>query len=104
MLMVFAPWPGSFWSTPVTGPGDFTNGLIWAGPDSKVKTYTLFGDNPAYKEYHWHGLQLLWGNAYILAGVALLAIALWLGFRLRNKPAAPEPAPAPSVSVDSSVP
>ena len=44
------------------------------------------GDQPSYVEYHWHGFQLLWGNAYIIAGVALLLIALWIGFRLRKRP------------------
>jgi sugar phosphate permease len=43
-------------------------------------------------EYHWHGFQLLWGNAYIIAGVALLVIALCIGFRLRNRPRAAEAA------------
>jgi alpha-1,2-mannosyltransferase len=84
MLLVFAPWPGNWWSTPVTGPGDFTNGLIWAGPDSKVKTYTLFGDNPAYKEYHWAGLQNLSGNAFVLAGTALLVLLVIVALRFRN--------------------
>lgn len=74
LLLIFFPWPGSFWSTPVTGPGDFTAGLIWAGPNSKVTKYVLFGDNPAFKEYHWAGLQNLSGNAYILAGLALLIV------------------------------
>ena len=74
LLLIFFPWPGSFWSVPVTGPGDFTAGLIWAGPNSKVSTYVLFGDNPAYKEYHWAGLQNLSGNAFILAGLALLIL------------------------------
>ena len=45
LLLIFAPWPGSLWSVPVTGRGDFTSGLIWAGPDSKVSTYMLLGDN-----------------------------------------------------------
>jgi alpha-1,2-mannosyltransferase len=88
MLLVFAPWPGSFWSTPVTGPGDFTDGLIWAGPDSKVKTYTLFGDNPAYKEYHWAGLQNLSGNAFVLAGAALLILLVIVAVRMRRDAAA----------------
>jgi alpha-1,2-mannosyltransferase len=74
LLLIFFPWPGSFWSTPVTGPGDFTAGLIWAGQNSKVTKYVLFGDNPGFKEYHWAGLQNLSGNAYVLTGLALLIL------------------------------
>src|SRR6202012_4200764 len=84
LLLIFAPWPGSWWSVPVTGPGDFTSGLIWAGPNSRVKTYTLFGDNPAYKEYHWAGLENLSGNAFVLAGVALLILLAVIAVRLRR--------------------
>jgi hypothetical protein len=44
---------------------------------------------------------LLWGNAYVIAGVVILLIALWLGFRLRKRPpvaegAAPLRVPAPA--------
>jgi alpha-1,2-mannosyltransferase len=83
LLLIFAPWPGSWWSVPVTGPGDFTSGLIWAGPNSRVKTYTLFGDNPAYREYHWQGLENLSGNAFVLTGAALLILLAVIAVRLR---------------------
>jgi alpha-1,2-mannosyltransferase len=89
LLLVFAPWPGNWWHVPVTGPGDFTNGLIWAGPNSKVSTYVLFGDNPAYKEYHWQGLQNLSGNAFVLAGVALLVLLVVVALRTRRASGAP---------------
>ncbi|MGH3282765.1 MAG: hypothetical protein ACRDNW_27050, partial [Trebonia sp.] len=52
-----------------------------------------------YVEYHWHGWQLLWGNAYILAGVALLLIILWLGFRLRKRSPVAEAAAQEQVAV-----
>ena len=74
LLLIFAAWPGALWSVPVTGAGDFTNGLIWAGPNSRVTQYTLFGDKPGFLEYHWRGLQNLSGNAFVLAGLALLAL------------------------------
>jgi len=93
MLLIYFPWPGSFWSVPVTGPGDFTAGLIWAGPNSKVSTYVLFGDNPAYKEYHWAGLQNLSGNAFILAGLALLILLAVTAVRVR-RPVRTQPAAA----------
>ena len=74
LLLIFAAWPGALWSVPVTGAGDFTNGLIWAGPNSRVTLYTLFGDKPRFLEYHWRGLQNLSGNAFVLAGLALLVL------------------------------
>jgi alpha-1,2-mannosyltransferase len=74
LLLIFAAWPGALWSVPVTGAGDFTNGLIWAGPNSRVTQYTLFGDKRGFLEYHWRGLQNLSGNAFVLAGLALLAL------------------------------
>ena len=57
-----------------TGPGNFTKGLIWAGPYSKVTIFIARGDLPSFKEYHWRGLQNLAGNAYILTGIAMLVI------------------------------
>lgn len=81
LLLIFAAWPGALWSVPVTGPGDFTNGLIWAGPNSRVTEYVLFGDNPGFREYHWRGLQNLSGNAYVLTGVALLVLLAVVALR-----------------------
>jgi alpha-1,2-mannosyltransferase len=93
LLLIFAAWPGALWSVPITGPGDFTNGLIWAGPNSRVTQYALFGDNPGFLEYHWRGLQHLSGNAFVLAGVALLillaVLALALAIRTRGGAAVP---------------
>jgi len=85
MLLVFAPWPGSLWSHYTRGPGDFTHGFLWTGPNSPVTRYVNYGDNPAFLEYHWRGLQLLAGNAYVLAGLLLLVIlgiTAWRSFRL----------------------
>jgi hypothetical protein len=89
---VFAPWPGSLWSVKTSGPGNFTHGLIWAAPNTPVTQYVKYGDQSWFLEYHWSGLQVLAGNAYILAGLVLLVI---LGFTamLSSKPVqATEPA------------
>ena len=43
------------------------------------------GDSPSYPEYHWHGFQLIWGNAYILGGMALLLFLLVIAFRVRRQ-------------------
>ena len=32
LLLIFAPWPGNLWGVHNTGPGNFTQGLIWDGP------------------------------------------------------------------------
>ena len=88
LVLIFAPWPGALWSVPVTGHGDFTNGLIWAAPNSKVSTYALLGDNPAYKEYHWQGLQNLSGNAFVLTGLALLILLTVIAVRTLRAAAA----------------
>ena len=39
-------------------PGLLQGGLIDYAPSASFPS----GDNPAYKEYHWHGLQLIAGN------------------------------------------
>jgi alpha-1,2-mannosyltransferase len=82
LLLIFAPWPGAFWGHKPTGPGDFTSGLIWAGPNSPVTKYVLDGDLPWFREYHWRGLQNLSGNAYVLVGAALLILLSVLAFRM----------------------
>ena len=47
-------------------------GLIWYAPGSGAA-----GSHPWNSEYHWHGLDWLAGNAYILAGlVAFAAVAV----------------------------
>jgi alpha-1,2-mannosyltransferase len=72
MVVLFAGWP-RFWNA---GQG---KGLIW--PPYVPATGYASGDNPKYAEYHWHGLQLLEGNLYILIGCALFLVALvsaWL--------------------------
>ena len=71
---IFAAWP-DFWSAKA---GLLQGGLIGYAPASAW----AYGDNPAYAEYHWHGLQLLAGNLELLAGLALFAVALAAAFRL----------------------
>jgi alpha-1,2-mannosyltransferase len=71
-VLVFTPWP-SFWNA---GQG---KGLIWP-PYVPVSGYAS-GDHPWYAEYHWHGIQLLEGNLYVLTGCVLFLVALasaWL--------------------------
>jgi len=79
IVAVFGAWPGSLWSLPAN-TGGFFEGLIWMPPVTNPELYFRLGDRPWYAEYHWHGLQLITGNAYILAGIALLALLVVLAF------------------------
>jgi len=101
LLLIFAPWPGSLWGVPTTGPGNFTKGLIWAGPYSKVTIFIADGDLPSFKEYHWVGLQNLAGNAYILTGMALLILLVVVALRSRRQPRADDPAATRPTSTDA---
>jgi len=85
MIFFFAAWPDALWENART-LGNFSLGFLWAQANTNPIEFAQHGDQPQYVEYHWHGWQLLWGNAYILAGVALLLIALGIGFRLRRRP------------------
>jgi alpha-1,2-mannosyltransferase len=75
LVAVFGAWPGSLWSLPANTGGYF-EGLIWMPPVTDPELYFRLGDRPSYAEYHWHGLQLLTGNAYVLAGIALFVLVV----------------------------
>jgi alpha-1,2-mannosyltransferase len=89
MVFVFAAWPDAIWENGRT-LGNLSLGFLWAQSNTDPVEFARRGDQPGYVEYHWHGLQLLWGNAYVLAGVALLLIALAIGFRLRKRSSSAE--------------
>jgi alpha-1,2-mannosyltransferase len=101
LLLIFAPWPGSLWGVPTTGPGNFTKGLIWAGPYTPVKVFIASGDHPWFKEYHWAGLQNLSGNAYILTGLALLILLAVVALRARRQLRQAGPDATPRTSTDA---
>jgi alpha-1,2-mannosyltransferase len=77
IIGVFGAWPGSLWGEP-RDLGGFSKGLIWAPPNTGPETYLRLGDRRWYVEYHWHGLQLITGNLYVLAGIALFALLVVL--------------------------
>ena len=88
MVFFFAAWPDAIWEN-ARNLGNFSLGFLWAQANTNPIEFAQHGDQPGYVEYHWHGFQLLWGNAYIIAGVALLLVLLAIGFRLaRRSPAA----------------
>ena len=74
VLVVFAAWP-DFWSKKA---GLLQGGLINYAPSQSFPS----GDNPAYKEYHWHGLELIAGNLELLAGLGLFLVVLAVAFGL----------------------
>jgi len=78
VLVVYGAWP-DFWSRKA---GLLQGGLINYAPSS----FFAHGDNPAYAEYHWHGLQLLAGNLYLLAGLGLFAVTLGAAFVVGRAP------------------
>jgi hypothetical protein len=81
-------------NTTVTNGQTFYWGWIWYAPNSNpFTTYYLYGDRPSYVEYHWHGLQLLAGNAYVFGGLlvffGLVLAAAVPAWRARTRPASP---------------
>lgn len=59
----------------------FAFGLLWGPPETDPSLYYRYGDQRWFAEYHWHGGQLVAGNAFVLGGLALLAVPLAVGIR-----------------------
>ncbi|MGO9296177.1 MAG: hypothetical protein ACLP52_20260, partial [Streptosporangiaceae bacterium] len=66
------------WWGEANAVGRFGEGLIWMPPNTSPGTYFRLGDRPWYVEYHWHGSQLISGNLFVLAGMALFVLTLVL--------------------------
>jgi len=99
ILVVFAAWPGSWYGMKMweivtkagTNGQTFYWGWIWYAPNSNpFTTYYKHGDQPGYVEYHWHGLELLAGNAYVFGGLlafaGLVLAAIIPAWRARTRP------------------
>jgi hypothetical protein len=95
LLVVFGGWPDALWES-ARNLGRFSLGFLWAPPNTNPVLYVEHGDQPSYVEYHWHGLWLLTGNAYILAGLALFAGLCGLAVSLgrQSRPGTPPAAGA----------
>jgi alpha-1,2-mannosyltransferase len=78
----FGAWPAFLLHLPANTGGYF-EGLIWMPPLTNPEVYISLGDRPWYAEYHWHGLQLITGNLYVLAGIAMLGLLAVLALTLR---------------------
>ncbi|HWG13604.1 MAG TPA: glycosyltransferase 87 family protein [Streptosporangiaceae bacterium] len=76
LLGVFVAVP-QFWSPKAAL---FPAGWIWYSPTR----YFAYGDNPAYREYHWNVLQTIAGDSYVLAGVLALGALTAAAVRFRR--------------------
>jgi alpha-1,2-mannosyltransferase len=90
LAAVFADWPDH-----IAGPGAFIpHGLLGFG----------FGPHPLTEIYHLHGFQLISWNAYVLAGLAVLALLVARAAATRKRPAGPAAAAGPPLLPRSSTP
>ena len=92
ILAVYGAWPTSFVEK-AQHLGDDSLGLIWLPPNTSPVLYTLHGDQPRFVEYHWYGIELLTGNAFILGGLVLFAGLLIVALLVRSSTPAPVQSP-----------
>jgi alpha-1,2-mannosyltransferase len=72
----FGAWPTSLFHVKPPNLGNDSLGLVWIPKNTQPYYYEWYGDQRWFAEYHWHGLALITGNAYILAGLAMFAVLL----------------------------
>ena len=83
IVALYGAWPGSLWGEP-TDLGLFSLGILWQPPNTDPATYYTRGDQPWFAEYHWHGIELLTGNAFILGGLVALGVLVFAALRARR--------------------
>jgi alpha-1,2-mannosyltransferase len=71
----FGAWPARLFTSRLN-LGHDSLGLLWIPRNTDPVYYMRYGDRPSAVEYHWHGLALIAGNAYVLAGLALFGLLL----------------------------
>jgi alpha-1,2-mannosyltransferase len=69
----FGAWPTSLFRVKPPNLGKDSLGLLWIPKNTNPVWYQWYGDQRWFPEYHWHGLGLITGNAYVLAGLAAFA-------------------------------
>jgi alpha-1,2-mannosyltransferase len=72
----FGAWPTTLFHVKPPNLGNDSLGLVWIPKNTDPAWYQWYGDQRWFPEYHWHGLALIVGNAYILAGLALFVLLL----------------------------
>ena len=98
IIFAYGAWPDALWEH-ARNLGRFSLGFLWAQKNTSPILFSQHGDQPQYVEYHWHGFQLLWGNIYILGGIAMLLILVGIAVKLRHVTPAPrsaEPSDVPA--------
>ena len=94
ICVVYGAWPGALWGKPHV-LGNYGLGLIPV-PASTPDSVSVHGERPWFAEFHWHGLQLLTGNAFVLGGLVLLIILVCAAVQLtRTRRAGPRLPPGP---------
>jgi alpha-1,2-mannosyltransferase len=69
----FGAWPARLFTAKLN-LGNDSLGLLWIPKNTNPVYYDWYGDRSWFPEYHWHGLALIAGNAYVLAGLALFGV------------------------------
>ncbi|HEY6294180.1 MAG TPA: hypothetical protein VIX15_00815, partial [Streptosporangiaceae bacterium] len=72
----FGAWPTSLFHVKPPHLGNDSLGLLWIPKNTQPYYYQWYGDQRWFPEYHWHGLGLITGNAFVLAGLAAFALML----------------------------
>jgi alpha-1,2-mannosyltransferase len=70
----FGAWPTKFFHVTPPNLGTDSLGLLWIPKNTNPSWYQWYGDQRWFPEYHWHGWALIWGNAFILAGLAIFGL------------------------------
>jgi hypothetical protein len=89
----FGAWPARLFTARLN-LGNDSLGLLWIPRNTNPVYYQWYGDKPRFTEYHWHGLALIAGNAYVLAGLALFAVLAAMSVLIRR---ANEDLPCPEI-------
>jgi alpha-1,2-mannosyltransferase len=72
----FGAWPTKFFHVTPPNLGTDSLGLLWIPKNTNPSWYQWYGDQRWFPEYRWHGWALIWGNAFILAGLAMFGVLL----------------------------
>ncbi len=72
----FGAWPTKFFHVTPPNLGKDSLGLLWIPKNTNPSWYQWYGDQRWFPEFRWHGWALIWGNAYILAGLVLFGVLL----------------------------
>jgi alpha-1,2-mannosyltransferase len=89
ILAWFGAWPTKFFHVTPPNLGTDSLGLVWIPKNTNPVWYAWWGDQRWFPEYRWHGWALIWGNAYILAGLAIFGLLAAVAVLM------PAPAPGP---------